>query len=207
MTFQSAIAAPSLRPAHQRLGIAAGAALLCSLAVVACGGASTSSSAATSAAAGTATPTAAVSAPAATATPASGTTTLSCPTASEVGAALGLTVPAPTTIGTSASGVACNYLSETPPVLDVEVSIVHGISTSYLTTAEASQQAIAAGIGFSFTSVSGVGDEAYTYSYNITSGTALGIIAVKGTTFVGIACTMTTTTLAKVEAYANQLLG
>jgi hypothetical protein len=57
----------------------------------------------------------AIATPAATATPASGTTTLSCPTASAVGAALGITVPAPTTIGTSASGVACNYLSETLP--------------------------------------------------------------------------------------------
>jgi hypothetical protein len=151
-------------------------------------------------------PTAAVSAPASTATPASGTTTLSCPSASAVGAALGITVPAPTTIGTSASGVSCNYLS-TSPVIDVVVSIVHGIDTSYLTTAEATLQATAASTGFTFTPVSGVGDAAYSYSYNITSGTALGIIAVKGTTFVGIACTMTTTTLAKVEAYASQLLG
>jgi hypothetical protein len=104
--------------------------------------------------------------------------------------------------------VSCNYLNETSgAVLDVVVSIVHGIDTSYLTTAEASMQASAATTGFAFTSASGVGDKAYTYSYNITSGTALGIIAVKGTTFVGIACTMTTTTLAKVEAYANQLLG
>jgi hypothetical protein len=92
-------------------------------------------------------------------------------------------------------------------VLDVVVSIVHGIGTSYLATAEASMQATAAGTGFAFTSASGVGDEAFTYSYSITSGTAPGIIAVKGTTFVGIACTETTTTLAKVEAYANQLLG
>jgi hypothetical protein len=103
--------------------------------------------------------------------------------------------------------VACNYLSESAPVLDVEVSIVNGIAASYLTTAEASMQAAATATGFAFTAASGVGDQAYTYSYNITSGTALGIIAVKGTTFVGIACTGTTTTLAKVEAYANQLLG
>ena len=104
--------------------------------------------------------------------------------------------------------MACNYLSETPPVLDVVVSIVHGIGTSYLTTAEASMQAKAAGTVYAFTSASGVGDEAYTYSYTVsTSETVLGIIAVKGTTFVGISCTGTTTSLAKVEAYANQLLG
>jgi hypothetical protein len=90
-------------------------------------------------------------------------------------------------------------------VLDVLVSIVHGISTSYLTTAEASMQATAT---IAFTSASGVGDEAYTYDYNVTATeTALGIIAVKGTTFVGIACTGTSTTLSKVEAYASQLLG
>jgi hypothetical protein len=102
--------------------------------------------------------------------------------------------------------VACTYES-TSPVFDVVVSIVHGIPTGYLTEAEATMQASAASTGFAFTAVSGVGDAAYTYSYSITSGTALGILAVKGTTFVGIACTMTTTTLAKVEAYANQLLG
>jgi hypothetical protein len=69
-------------------------------------------------------------------------------------------------------------------------------------------QASAATVGFAFTPVSGVGDEAYSYSYSLSpSGTALGILAVKGTTFVGIACTMTTATLTQVEAYAHQLLG
>ena len=104
--------------------------------------------------------------------------------------------------------MSCNYLSETPPVLDVVVSIVDGIPSSYLTTAEASMQAAATTAGLGFTALSGVGDQAYTYSYAPTaSETALGIIAVKGTTFVGIACTGTTTSLSKVEAYASQLLG
>jgi hypothetical protein len=89
----------------------------------------------------------------------------------------------------------------------VVVSVVHGISTSYLSTAEATLKSSAAASGFTFTPVSGVGDEAFSYDYTITSGTALGIIAVKGTTFVGIACTMTSTTLAQVEAYVKQLLG
>ena len=205
MKFQSSIARLSPHPTRQRLGVAAGVALLCSIAVAACGSA-TSGSSSSSSAAGTATSTAAVSTATATAT--SATTSLSCPTASEVGAALGITVPAPTTIGTSTAGVSCNYLSESAPVLDVVVSIVHGIDTTYLTTAEASMQATAASAGFAFTSASGVGDKAYTYSYAPTaSETALGIIAVKGTTFVGIACTGTTTTLSKVEAYASQLLG
>jgi hypothetical protein len=149
-----------------------------------------------------------VAASTATATPASGTSTVSCPSASDVGGALGITVPAPTTYGTSAAGISCNYLSETPPVLDVVVSIVHGIPTAYLSTAEASMQADATTTGFGFTALSGVGDQAYTYSYTVTATeTALGIIAVKGTTFVGIACTGTTTSLSKVEAYASQLLG
>ena len=104
--------------------------------------------------------------------------------------------------------MACNYLSESAPVLDVEVSIVNNIPSAYLTTAEASMQAAATSTGFAFTPVSGVGTEAFSYSYAPTaSETALGIIAVKGTTFVGIACTGTTTTLSKVEAYASQLLG
>jgi hypothetical protein len=144
-----------------------------------------------------------VAASTATATPASGTSTVSCPSASDVGGALGITVPAPTTYGTSAAGISCNYLSGSADVL---VSIVHGIPTAYLAAAEASMQATETSIAF--TSASGVGDEAYTYDYTVTaSETALGIIAVKGTTFVGIACTGTTTTLAKVEAYASQLLG
>jgi hypothetical protein len=105
--------------------------------------------------------------------------------------------------------VACNYLNDTSgAVLDVVVSIVNGIPTSYLSGAEASMQAAATTTGFAFTPVSGVGTEAFSYSYTVSSSeTVLGIIAVKGTTFVGLACTGTTTTLAKVEAYANQLLG
>jgi hypothetical protein len=93
-------------------------------------------------------------------------------------------------------------------VLDVVVSIANDIPSSYLTTAEASMQATSASLGLGFTALSGVGDQAYTDSYTVSaSETALGIIAVKGTTFVGISCTGTTTTLAKVEAYASQLLG
>jgi len=104
--------------------------------------------------------------------------------------------------------VACNYESTTTPVFDVTISIVNGIPASYLTEAEATMQASAAAAGLTFSSVSGVGDQAYSYDYSITAGaTALGILAVKGTTFVGIACTMTTATLSQVEAYAKQLLG
>jgi len=174
--------------------------------VAACGGSSGGSAPSSSGPAQSATPTPAASGT--TPTPGSGTATLSCPTAAEVGAALGLTVPAPTTIGTSASGISCNYLSLSAPVLDVEISIVHDIPTAYLGTAEASMQASAATVGFAFTPVSGVGDQAYSYSYSLgSSETALGILAVKGTTFVGIACTRTTATLTQVEAYVNQLLG
>ncbi len=202
MTLQAPIARLSPHPTRQRLGVAAGVALLCSVAVAACGSA-TSSSSSSSGAAGTAT----VSAPAstATATPASGTSTVSCPSASAVGAALGITVPAPTVYGASAAGVSCNYLSGSA---DVILSIVHGIPTGYLAEAEATMQASSASLGLGFTPLSGVGDQAYTYSYTVTaSETALGIMAVKGTTYVGIACTGTTTSLSKVEAYASQLLG
>lgn len=201
MTLQAPIARLSPHPTRQRLGVAAGVALLCSVAVAACGSA-TSSSSSSSGAAGTAT----VSAPAstATATPASGTSTVSCPSASAVGAALGITVPAPTVYGASAAGVSCNYLSGSA---DVILSIVHGIPTGYLAEAEATMQASSASLGLGFTPLSGVGDQAYTYSYTLSTETALGIMAVKGTTYVGIACTGTTTSLSKVETYASQLLG
>ena len=130
---------------------------------------------------------------------------MSCPSASAVGAALGITVPAPTVYGASAAGVSCNYLSGSA---DVILSIVHGIPTGYLAEAEATMQASSASLGLGFTPLSGVGDQAYTYSYTVTaSETALGIMAVKGTTYVGIACTGTTTSLSKVETYASQLLG
>ena len=201
MTLQAPIARLSPHPTRQRLGVAAGVALLCSVAVAACGSA-TSSSSSSSGAAGTAT----VSAPAstATATPVSGTSTVSCPSASAVGAALGITVPAPTVYGASAAGVSCNYLSGSA---DVILSIVHGIPTGYLAEAEATMQASSASLGLGFTPLSGVGDQAYTYSYTLSTETALGIMAVKGTTYVGIACTGTTTSLSKVETYASQLLG
>ena len=129
---------------------------------------------------------------------------MSCPSASAVGAALGITVPAPTVYGASAAGVSCNYLSGSA---DVILSIVHGIPTGYLAEAEATMQASSASLGLGFTPLSGVGDQAYTYSYTLSTETALGIMAVKGTTYVGIACTGTTTSLSKVEAYASQLLG
>jgi hypothetical protein len=209
MSPQITIDGPSHRSARQRLIRVAGAALFCSLAVAvaACGGSTaTSSSTTTPGGGGTATPAGATSA-AATPTPAA--TTLSCPSSSAVGSALGITgVPAPTTIGTSASGVSCNYLSTATPVFDVVVSIVNGIPSSYLSTAEASMNATASAAGLSFTAVSGVGDEAYSYSYSLGgSESAAGIIAVKGTTFVGIACTGTSATLPVIEAYARTLLG
>ena len=206
MTFQSPIARLWPYHARQRLGVVAGVALLCSVAVAACGATSSgASSSGPGAAAGTATPSAAASTATATATPASGTTTASCPSASDVGAALGITVPAPTVYGASAAGISCNYLSGSADVL---VSVVHGIPTGYLAEAEATMQATSASLGLGFTPLSGVGDQAYTYDYTVTATeSALGIIAVKGTTFVGIACTMTTTTLSQVEAYVKQLLG
>jgi hypothetical protein len=181
------------------MGLAAAAAALGSLVVAACGGTSSGTSPATGTA-GTATPVA--SAPASSS--AAGTATLSCPSAATAGAALGLTLPTPTTSSSTADSMECNYLSGTSDVLILEVK---GIATSYISSAEASMAASMSSLNINFVPVSGVGDQAYSYSYAIGTSTAEGIMAAKGTTYVGIACTMTTTTLPKIEAYANQLLG
>jgi hypothetical protein len=201
MTSQTTIDGPSSRPARQRLIHFAGAALFCCVAVAAaaCGSGSTGSPS-TAAPGGTATPGGSAATP--TPTPASATT-LSCPSASEVGGALGITVPTPTTTAEGPTGVSCNYLSGTS---DVEIVVDNSIAAGYLSTAEASMAAAETSLNLNFTPVSGVGDSAYSYSYPLGSLTAQGILAAKGSTFVGIYCTATTASLSQIESLVKTLL-
>ena len=201
MTSQTTIDGPSSRPARQRLIHFAGAALFCCVAVAAaaCGSGSTGSPS-TANPGGTATPGGSAATP--TPTPASATT-LSCPSASEVGGALGITVPTPTTTAEGPTAVACNYLSGTS---DVEIVVDNSIAAGYLSTAEASMAAAVTSLNLNFTPVSGVGDSAYSYSYPLGSQTAQGILAAKGSTFVGIYCTATTASLSQIESLVKTLL-
>lgn len=186
------------QPARKRLYQVAGAALFCCLALAACGSSSTGSSTGTP---GGSTPAGSTSLPASTPTPASAGT-LSCPSASTVGGALGITVPAPSTGDTTGTEISCNYLAGTSDVLIVEDT---SVAASYVASAEASLAASQAGLAF--TSVSGVGDSAYSYSYSIGGLTAQGILATKGSTFIGVYATATTATLDQIKSLVNTLLG
>jgi hypothetical protein len=119
-----------------------------------------------------------------------------------VGSALGLTLPAPTAGDNTSTAISCNYLAGTSDVLIVEDT---SVEASYVTQAEASLAASEAGLAF--TAVSGVGDSAYSYSYSIGGLTAQGILAVKGSTYVGVYATATTATLDQIKALVNPLLG
>jgi hypothetical protein len=171
--------------------------------LAACGGSTASSSTgATSGAAATATP--AASTPTAAAFNAA-----SCPDATTVGSALGVTLPAPTGVPsgvklpTGATGVVCNYLSSS---LDVLISMVSNISSSYV--AQQEQAVTSRSATVKFTSVSGVGDQAVSYDYTFSgSFTAEGVLATKGSNFVAVSATRTPATLSQVEALVNQLLG
>jgi len=178
-----------------RRGLLCGAAALVLLGLAACGASSTSSSTSTGSSGGTPTPAASTPTP-------STAAALSCPSASTAGAALGLTLPAPTSTALGLSGVECNYLSGASDVL---IILVNDVPAAYLSTAEASFAATQSSVNF--TPVSGIGDEAYSYSYALGATTAEGILAVKGTSFVGLYCTATTATMAQVQALVRQLLG
>ncbi len=191
----NSLSSPEGSLSRPRRHVLRGAAVLALLGLAACGASSTSSSAKAGTAGGTPTP--AVSTP----TP-STAATLSCPSAATAGAALGLTLPDPTSTALGLSGVECNYLSGTSDVL---IILVNDVPAAYLSTAEASFAATQSNLNF--TAVSGIGDEAYSYSYALGSNTAEGILAVKGTSFVGLYCTATTATMAQVQVLVKQLLG
>jgi hypothetical protein len=187
-------------------GRAAWLALAGAVALVAsaCGSATTSSPSAASA---TSASTAAATSAAAT-TPAAPVASAHCPASSAIGSALGVTAPPATTVpGASAlpagaSGVVCNYLT---PSFDVLVEVFVNITPAFIARGE--QQINAHTSSVTFSPVSGVGDTAYSYHYSLgAAGTAEGVLAVKGTTFVAVSATRTPASLSQVEALVNQLL-
>jgi hypothetical protein len=132
-----------------------------------------------------------------------------CPTSQDVGAALGMTLPSPTRVsgGNSlppgATGVVCNYLT---PSFDVLVEVFAGVSPSYVTQGEQAVQKRSPSV--KFTPLSGVGDQAVSYSYRLSGGAdAEGILATKGSSFVGVFATRTPASLSQIQALVNHLLG
>jgi hypothetical protein len=168
-------------------------------ALTACGGSSTSTG---SPAAGATTPSA-TAAPVSTSAAASGTPR--CPTAATVGSALGITLPAPivvhggggTPLPAGATGVACEYRGQS---MNVIIELIRNISPSYI--AQFSSK-----FPVTFTRVSGVGDQARSFSVSLGGGKDNeGVVATKGSTLVDIVATATPASLSQLESLVSRLL-
>ena len=170
-------------------------------ALTACGGSSTSTS--SPAAVATATTPPATAAPLSTS--AAAPRAPGCPTAATVGSALGITLPAPTVIhgggGTplpvGATGMACEYRGQS---LNVIIELIRNISPSYIAK-------FSTKFPVTFTSVSGVGDQARSFSVSLGGGKDNeGVVATKGSTLVGIVATATPASLSQLESLVSHLL-
>lgn len=134
--------------------------------------------------------------------------TTSCPSASTVGSALGATVGNPTTVSetgnlpSGASGVGCSYIAGTSVVILVMAS---GVPSSYFSTEEQAQTSDL-GSSISYTPISGLGDQAASYSYSASGLTASGVIALKGSDVVGVFTDGVTTSLSSEENLVRSLL-
>jgi hypothetical protein len=127
-----------------------------------------------------------------------------CPTAATVGAALGVTLPKPTTIpggGTTlpagASGVSCEYAGNTYNVL---IELITNIPPTDISL-------FSSKFPVPYASVSGVGDQARSFMQSLNGGKDNeGVVATKGSTLVSIVATATPASLAQIEALVSQLL-
>jgi len=127
-----------------------------------------------------------------------------CPTAATVGAALGMTLPAPTnvvggttTLPAGASGLVCNYHASTSNVI---IEKITNIDPSYISK-------FSSRFPVPYKTVSGVGDQARSFYAPLGGGRDNeGVVATKGKTLVAITATATPATLAQVEALVSELL-
>jgi hypothetical protein len=131
-----------------------------------------------------------------------------CPTAAQVGAALGMTLPPPRSVSgggglpAGVTGVVCDYRSASSEVL---VEVFANVDPSYVQHDEQSIQARSASVRF--TPVTGLGDQAVSYSYSLGSGAdAEGVLATKGSNFVGVYATRTPASLTQIEHLVSELL-
>ena len=121
-----------------------------------------------------------------------------------VGAALGITVPAPTsviggteTLPAGASGLACNYHASTYNVI---IEIITNIDPKYISK-------FSSKFPVAYKTVAGLGDQARSFITSIGGGRDNeGVVATKGRTLVSITATATPATLIQVEALVRQLL-
>ena len=184
-------------------------ALVFGVIVGACG--SSSGTPSTTATAASAVPTTAATAVATTASttaiasPATTQSAASCPTAATVGDALGITVNKPvgvaggdgTQLPAGAKGLACEYSGAG---LNVIIEVISNIDPSSITL-------FSGKFPVAYVSVSGVGDQARSFSQPLNGGKDNeGVVATKGSTLVSITATATPASLAQIEALVSQLL-
>jgi hypothetical protein len=135
----------------------------------------------------------------------------SCPSATQIGGALGVTLPPPTAVQSASSGlpsgatgIGCTYNGGAAEV--VEVVLAANISASYFDQEEQKLNGSAGG-KLHFTSVSGVGDQAVSYTYPVGSRTDEGVVARKGSNLAGVIVVGPAVSQSQIESLVNQLLG
>lgn len=159
--------------------------------------------------AATTTPSGGAATPASASTPAPTATTTAaaaqCPSGTTVGAALGITLPSPTSVvggGTqslpaSATGIACDYHA---PTYNVLVQVISNIDPSAISM-------FSSHFPVPYQSVSGVGDQARSFVQSLGAGRDNeAVVATKGMTLVAVTATATPATLSQVESLVSQLL-
>lgn len=127
-----------------------------------------------------------------------------CPTAATVGAALGITLPAPTSVagGTTtlpagAAALVCNYHASTYNVI---IEIITNVDPSYISK-------FSSKFPVPYKTVAGVGDQARSFLQSLGGGRDNeGVVATRGRKLVSITATATPATLAQVEALVTELL-
>jgi hypothetical protein len=88
----------------------------------------------------------------------------------------------------------------------VLVVLAANVPTSYVNTAEQQVTSQAPpSVTVSFSPISGVGAEAWSYSYAVGTEPVEGVVGVKGSSVVGVFCTGLPTTLSQIETLVNQL--
>ncbi len=129
----------------------------------------------------------------------------SCPTAATVGAALGITVNKPvgvaggggTQLPAGAKALVCDYSGAG---LNVIIEVIANIDPSSISL-------FSGKFPVTYASVSGVGDQARSFSQPLNGGKDNeGVVATKGSNLVDITATGTPASLAQIEALVGQLL-
>jgi len=159
----------------------------------------------TTAATSAATPAATMAAATLIVSPAATGAAATCPSAATVGAALGITVNTPvgvaggggTQLPAGANGIACEYSGTG---LNVIIEVITNIDPTSIAL-------FSSKFPVAYASVSGVGDQARSFSQSLAGGkNNEGVVATKGSTLVAITATATPASLAQIEALVNQLL-